>query len=106
MDLAINNVTNLCNFVGKLVCVFVCVSVYLVLLSHFLPFRIHFTNISPILIKMVDFKNLAWATNFATRASRKLIYLPYRASGGKQVIVIPWRVFPSQLSWSQNINKV
>ena len=43
---------------------------------------------SPILIKMVDFKNLAWATSFATRASRKFIYLPYRASGRK-VIVIP-----------------
>ena len=32
---------------------------------------------------MADFKNLAWATSFATRASRKLIYLPYRASGKK-----------------------
>ena len=83
MDLAINNVTNLCNFVGKMVCVCVCVCVcvYLELLSHFL--RISLTNISPILIKMVDFKNLAWATSFATRASRKLIYLPYRASGEK-----------------------
>ena len=40
----------------------VCVRVYLVLLSHSLPFKIHLTNISPILIKMVDFKNLAWAT--------------------------------------------
>ena len=78
MDLAINNVTNLCNFVGKMVCV--CVSVYFDLLSHFLPFKIHLTNISPILIKMVDFKNLAWATSFATRASRKFIY---RASGKK-----------------------
>ena len=38
------------------------------------------TNISPILIKIVDFKNLAWATSFATRASRKFIY---RASGRK-----------------------
>ena len=54
------------------VCVCVCVSVYLVLLSHFLPFKIHLTNISPILIKMVDFKNLAWATSFATQASRKV----------------------------------
>ena len=62
-------------------CVCVCVRVYLVLLSHFLPFKIHLTNISPILIKMVDFKNLAWATSFATRASRKFICLPYRASG-------------------------
>ena len=61
----------------------VCVSVYLELLSHFLPFKIHLTNLSPILIKMADFKNLAWATSFATRASRKFIYLPYRASGGK-----------------------
>ena len=68
MDLAINNVTNLCNFVGKMVCV--CVCVYLELLSHFL--RISLTNISPILIKMVDFKNLAWATSFATQASRKV----------------------------------
>ena len=59
------------------------VSVYLDLLSHFLPFKIHLTNISPILIKMVDFKNLAWATSFATQASRKFIYLPYRASGKK-----------------------
>ena len=89
MDLAINNVTNLGNFVGKMVCVCVCVWVYLDLLSHFLLFKIHVTNISPILIKMVDFKNLAWATSFATRASRKFIYLPYRASG-KKVIVIPW----------------
>ena len=32
---------------------------------------------------MVDFKNLTWATSFATRASRKFIYLPYRASGKK-----------------------
>ena len=71
MELAINNVTNLCNFVGKM-----CVSIYLDLLSHFLPFKIHLTNISPILIKMVNFKNLAWATSFATRASRKFIYLP------------------------------
>ena len=77
--------TNLCTFVGKLVCVCVCVcvSVYLVLLSHFLPFKIHLTNISPILIKMVGFKTLAWATSFATRASGKFIYLPYRASGEK-----------------------
>ena len=69
MDLAINNVTNLCNFVGKMVCV----CVYLELLSHFLPFKIYLTNILPILIKMVDFKNLAWATSFATRASRKKV---------------------------------
>ena len=41
------------------------------------------TNISPVLIKTVDFKNLAWATSFATRASRKFIYLPYRVSGEK-----------------------
>ena len=60
-----------------------CVSVYLELLSHFLPFRIHLTNISPILIKMADFKDLAWATSFVTRASSKFIYLPYRASGKK-----------------------
>ena len=64
-------------------CVCVCVCVYLELLSHFLPFKIHLTDISPILIKMVDFKNLAWATSFATWASRKFIYLPYRASGEK-----------------------
>ena len=67
--------------------VYVCVLllIYLVLLSHFLPFKIHLTNISPILflIKMVDFKNLAWATSFATWASRKFIYLPYSASGKK-----------------------
>ena len=80
MELAINNVTNLCNFVGKM-------CVYLDLLSHFLPFKIHLTNISPILIKMVDFKNLAWATSFATPASRKLIYLPYRASGEKVIVI-------------------
>ena len=65
-----------------------CVSVYLELLSHFLPFKIHLTNISPILIKMADFKNLAWATSFATWASRKFIYLHYKASG-KKVLVIP-----------------
>jgi len=79
MNLAINNVTNLCNFVGKVVCVCVCLE----LLSHFLAFKIHLTNISPILIKMADFKTLAWATSFATRASRRFIYLPYRASGKK-----------------------
>ena len=39
----------------------VCVRVYLELLSHFLPIKINLTNISPILIKIVDFKNLAWA---------------------------------------------
>ena len=93
MDLAINNVTNLCNFVGKMVCVCVCVCVcvsvcvcvcvYLELLSLFLPIKINLTNISPVLIKIVDFKNLAWATSFATWASRKFIYLPYRASGEK-----------------------
>ena len=60
---------------------FVCVWVYIELLSHFLPIKIHLTNISPILIKMVDFKNLAWTNSFATQASRKFIYLPYRASG-------------------------
>ena len=70
----------------------VCVCVYLELLSHFLPIKINLTNILPILIKMVDFKNLAWATSFATRASRKFIYLPYRASG-KKVIVIPCHIF-------------
>ena len=75
MNLAINNVTNLCNFVGKMVCACVSLSVYLELLSHFLPFKIHLTNRSPILIKTVDFKDLAWATTFANRASRKFIYL-------------------------------
>ena len=35
----------------------------------------------PVLIKMVDFKNLAWATSFDTCASRKFIYLPYMQSG-------------------------
>ena len=90
MDLAINNVTDLCNFVGKMVCVCVCVCVCVwereresELLSHFLPIKINLTNILPILIKMVDLKNLAWATSFATRASRKFIYLPYKASGKK-----------------------
>ena len=94
MDLAINNVTNLCNFVGKMVCVCVCVRAcvhvcvsLLRTFSHFLPIKINLTNISPILIKIVDFKNLSWATSFATRASRKFIYLPYRASE-KKVIVI------------------
>ena len=56
---------------------FVCVSVSLLrrtLLSHFLPFKIHLTNISPILIKMVDFKNLAWATSLAYRASGEKSY--------------------------------
>ena len=61
-------------------------SVYIDLLSHFLPFKIHLTNISPILIKLVDFKNLAWATSFATRASRKFIY---RASGKKKLLSYP-----------------
>ena len=62
--------------------VYVCVLVYLVLLSHFLSFKIHLTNIYSILIKMVDFKNLAWATSFATWASRKFIW-------EKKVTVIP-----------------
>ena len=35
MDLAINNVTNLCNFVGKMVCVCVC-GVCVSLLSTFI----------------------------------------------------------------------
>ena len=61
----------------------VCVCVYLELLSHFLPIKINLLNISPILINLVYFKNMAWATSFATRASRKFIYLPYRASGKK-----------------------
>ena len=69
------------------VSVCVCHWVYLELLSHFLPFKIHLTNISPILIKMADFKNLAWATSFATQASRKFIYLPYRASAKKKLII-------------------
>ena len=75
------------------VCVCVCVCVYLVLLSHFLPFKIHLTNISPILIKIVDFKNLAWATSFATQASKKFIYLQVQNSSTcpkwKKVTVIP-----------------
>ena len=62
------------------------VCVYLELLSHFLPIKINLTNILPILIKMVDFKNLAWATSFATRASRKFIY---RASGEKKLLSYP-----------------
>ena len=66
----------------------VCVCVYLELLSHFLPFKINLTNISPILIKIVDFKNLAWATSFATRANRKFITCP-TGQVGKKVIVIP-----------------
>ena len=60
-----------------------CVPVYLKLGSHFLPIKIHLTSISPILVKMIDFKNLAWATSFATPASRKFIYLPYRVTGEK-----------------------
>ena len=90
MDLAINNVTDLCNFVGKMVCVCVCsvcvcVCMCVSLLRTFITFSTHQNQFdrSPILIKIVDFKNLAWATSFATRASRKFIYLPYRASGGK-----------------------
>ena len=70
MDLAINNVTDLCNFVGKMVCVCVCaracVHVCVSLLrtfSHFLPIKINLTNILPILIKIVDFKNLASMQN-------------------------------------------
>ena len=65
------------------VCAHVCVWVYLELLSHFLPIKINLINMSPILIKIVDFKNLSWATSFATQASIKFIYLPYRASGKK-----------------------
>ena len=86
------------------VCVCVCVCVYLELLSHFLPLKIHLTNISPVLIKMFDFKNLAWATSFATRASRKFIYLP---KVGKKVIVIPCcplcETSPANESWTDQI---
>ena len=70
------------------VCACVCVRVYLELLSHFLPIKINLTNILPVSIKIVDFKNLAWATSFATQASGKFTYMPYRASR-KKVIVIP-----------------
>ena len=62
----------------------VCVCIYLELLSHFLPIRINLTNISPILIKMVDFKNQVWATSFASRASRKFI----TASGGGGGVIV------------------
>ena len=64
------------------VCVCVCVCV----LSTFItPSTLQNPSdkLSPILIKMVDFKNLAWAISFATWASRKSIYLPYRTSGKK-----------------------
>ena len=80
MDLAINNVTNLCNFVGKMVCVCVCVSLlrtFITLSTLQNPFEKHIAY-----FKMVDFKNLAWATSFATRASRKFIYLPYNLVQG------------------------
>ena len=77
-----------CGEDGLCVCVGMCL--YLELLSHFLPIKISLTNISPILIKIVDFKNLAWATSFATRASRKFIYLPYRASGKKSYCQTLW----------------
>ena len=72
-----------CIYICVCVCVRMCMWVYSELLSHFLPIKISLTNILPILIKIVDFKNLEWATSFATWASRKFIYLPYRASGGK-----------------------
>ena len=57
---------------------FVCVrvSVYLILLSHFLPFKIHLTNISPILIKMVDFNNLAWATSLSPFLTGRMFVRP------------------------------
>ena len=87
MDLAINNVTNLCNSVGKIVCVCMCIS----LLSTFITlstFKIHLTNILHILIKMVDFKNLAWATSFVAQASRKFIH-SVTGQVKKKVIVIP-----------------
>ena len=88
------------------VCVCVCVCVYLELLSHFLPIKISLTNISPILIKTVDFKNLSWATSFATQASRKFIYLPGQEE--KKVIVIPWnslRIFP-HFAWAHENTSV
>ena len=62
---------------------------YLVLLSHFLPFKVYFSICTlslPILIKMVDFKNLVWVTIFPTWASKKFIY---QGKVGKKVIVIP-----------------
>ena len=43
-------------------CVHVCVSL-LRTFSHFLPIKINLTNILPILIKIVDFKNLASMQN-------------------------------------------
>ena len=74
MNLAINNVTNLCNFVGKMVCV--CVS----LLRTFITLS---TLQNPFDKHIAYFKSLAWATSFANQASRKFIYLPYRARGKK-----------------------
>ena len=67
-------------------CVCVCVS----LLRTFITFSTHQNQSDKHIayFNLNDFKNLAWATSFATRASRKFIYLPYRASG-KKVIVIP-----------------
>ena len=43
-------------------------------LYHTLPFIVHLTNILTILIKMVDFKYQAWATNFTSQTSR--IFFP------------------------------
>ena len=86
MDLAVSNVANLYSFVRKLVCVYVHVCMCVVtdtlvnvtnfffngkqtkklksfsregrlLLSHFLPFKVHLTNTLRILMKMVNFKN-------------------------------------------------
>ena len=87
MDLAINNVTNLCNFVGKIVCV--CVWVYLELLSHFLSIKINLTNISSILIKIADLSiwhgqlvlPLGQVENSSTCPTGQV---------GKKVIAIPW----------------
>ena len=38
---------------------------------------------------MADFKNLAWATSFASQASGKFICLPYMASGEKTLLSYP-----------------
>ena len=43
---------------------------------------------------MVDFKNLAWATSFATRASRKFIYLPLQGKWGKKLLSYPAHTGP------------
>ena len=83
-----------------------CVSLLRTSVSHFLPFKIHLTNISPILIKMADFKTLAWATSFANWASRKIHLLALQGKWGKKLLSYPSSVSLKLSTWTQYLNEI